>query len=470
MKISNLSLFDKNTFGDSRLANRGNYIINALINTGTSVINRMFVGWDSKMAAFRFLANPKVSKAKIKRSMKYSCIENIKLTDEHILVIQDTSEFNFGNHKERIKKTTRKPGQVNNNDPGFFMHTAIAIGAESHTMYGIPHLFTYNWHPDRIRKKDFNKISRTKPLNERDSHKWISTAWHSMNSIAPTNSVTMIGDRESDIYDLLALKRKPNVNILTRITHNRCLADSELKLFEMIEQSPVSGVYEFKLPSRGHGHKARIVKMELRYEKVKLNRPFQGKGIAVCKQSADQVELYCVYAKECGKIPNGENPISWKLYTTHIVDSVEMAKQCVEWYRTRWFIEEVFRVMKSQGLGIEESQLEDIESLQKLAFLALVAATKIVALKMAFDIQDEDAKALQYFSEEEMSILKKKILPKLEGKTQILKNPYKSNSLLWCAWILARLGGWSGYISQSKPGYITFKRGYDIFYTITSFI
>ncbi|MGL5918886.1 MAG: transposase DNA-binding-containing protein, partial [Bacteroidales bacterium] len=58
MGISNLSLFDKNAFGDSRLANRGNYIINALINTGTSVINRMFVGWDSKMAAFRFLANP----------------------------------------------------------------------------------------------------------------------------------------------------------------------------------------------------------------------------------------------------------------------------------------------------------------------------------------------------------------------------------------------------------------------------
>lgn len=168
MKINTLQLFDKNTFGDSRLADRGNSIINALINTGTSVINRMFVGWNSKIAAFRFFANPKVSKAKIKRSMKYSCIENIKSTDEHILVIQDTSEFNFGNHKERIKKSTKKPGQVNNNDPGFFMHTAIAIGAETHTMYGVPHLFTYNWNPDRIRKKDYNKICRTKHKKRED--------------------------------------------------------------------------------------------------------------------------------------------------------------------------------------------------------------------------------------------------------------------------------------------------------------
>lgn len=42
-------------------------------------------------------------------------------------------------------------------------------------------------------------------------------------------------------------------------------------------------------------------------------------------------------------------------------------------------------------------------------------------------------------------------------------NPFLIGTLAWAAWIIAKLGKWGGYNSQSPPGYITMKKGMDIF-------
>jgi hypothetical protein len=49
---------------------------------------------------------------------------------------------------------------------------------------------------------------------------------------------------------------------------------------------------------------------------------------------------------------------------------------------------------------------------------------------------------------------------KYEGNTEKQKNPHLKYTLSWAAWIIARLGGWKGYRTQSTPGPITFHRGF----------
>lgn len=55
------------------------------------------------------------------------------------------------------------------------------------------------------------------------------------------------------------------------------------------------------------------------------------------------------------------------------------------------------------------------------------------------------------------------ICKKLEGKTEKQKNPHTKRSMSWAAWILARLGGWNGYCSESPPGPIVMLRGLQKF-------
>lgn len=111
---------------------------------------------------------------------------------------------------------------------------------------------------------------------------------------------------------------------------------------------------------------------------------------------------------------------------------------------------------------MEAAQLESGSALKKLLLIALPAALRIMAVKLGYDGKNENIQAGLYFSESEQCCVRL-LHKKVEGKTMKLKSPYRTYSLPWAAWLIARLGGWVGYESVAKPGYITFKRGIDIF-------
>jgi hypothetical protein len=132
------------------------------------------------------------------------------------------------------------------------------------------------------------------------------------------------------------------------------------------------------------------------------------------------------------------------------------AQEVVGFYRLRWRIEEVFRITKSDGLDIEDSQLETAGRLFNLAALALVAAARTIQL---VDARDGSARpATDVIAPEEIAAAAA-ISATLEGATPRQKNPHPQGSLGWVAWITARLGGWNCY--YKPPGPKTMARGLD---------
>jgi hypothetical protein len=160
--------------------------------------------------------------------------------------------------------------------------------------------------------------------------------------------------------------------------------------------------------------------------------------------------------------PEGVEPLHWRLLTTHEVADAEKAWAIVGWYQARWTIEQLFRVTKSQGLQLEDSQLASADRLVKLTAAAIKAACIDIQL-----VQERDGThqlpASTVFTEPEIKTLEA-LSPTLEGKTERQKNPHPARSLARASWVVARLGGWNCY--YKPPGPITFRRGMEQFHAI----
>ena len=125
----------------------------------------------------------------------------------------------------------------------------------------------------------------------------------------------------------------------------------------------------------------------------------------------------------------------------------------------RWTIEQVFRSLKSHCLRIEESQMEEARSFLKPAVIALIAAMRAMQLVLARDGTTWQPLTDAVDSTERTPL--SELNARLEGRTEKLRNSDDPGLLAWHAWIVARLGGWSGYTSRrcKPPGPKTLHPG-----------
>ena len=84
-------------------------------------------------------------------------------------------------------------------------------------------------------------------------------------------------------------------------------------------------------------------------------------------------------------LPPAPSRCTGGFFTTHSVANAEQAWRVVEWYKRRWLIEQFFRILKTQGLRLEDSQVATADRLLKLVAIAAKAAVITIQLLQARD-------------------------------------------------------------------------------------
>lgn len=374
----------------------------------------------------------------------------------HVLCIQDTSEVNLTAHDNRITdKTSLGRLDYASYALGFKLHPALVMDATTLDPLGFSAIKL--WHrpfdmPDR-RERDFRNLA----IQDKESYKWIETANNSKEVLCDADMVTVIQDREADIYEVFTEIPDKKHHLIVRSSFDRVLQEG-LTLSGKLAKIPVSGFHTISLKTDSRaGRKRSEVRLEIRFCKVRILKPSSSKT----KGCPPYQELYVVEAQESSE-NSGKDKIYWRLLTTHPVEDFVKALQIVEWYRTRWYIEQVFRLLKQKGFQIEETELESGTAIRKLCIIMLTAILKIIQMRLAYQDENEGQPIQEVYDEDEVRCLYL-INKKLQGNTLKQQNTHDPTKTKWATWIIARLGGWKAYESQGPPGIITLKRGLERF-------
>jgi hypothetical protein len=426
-------------FGDERLKCVGGALLAAMLRKQTMCVHALAQTRSQARQFQRFLDNDAVS-------LREMLVHSGRLTGKrsagrHVLAISDTSETNFSTHTGR----KRGFGTVGNGtDIGVFVHPVIAVDADQGGLIGLVGAEVMN------RRGGKATDHKQRGADDKESRRWLAGAETAGAMLAEAAMITMVEDREGDIYDQFA-RRPVSVHLLVRAAQDRNLATPQ-PLFAHSAAWPEQARHVVKVPPQ-EGRPGRTAEVAVRFGEVILKRPHTADATlpaTLTVRVVDVAEIDPVNPKE---------RVHWCLLTTHTVQTLEDARRIVGWYQMRWIIEQVFRTLKSAGVEVESSQITRPANLLKLIVVALIAAVRVMQLVLARD--GSTGQSLSDGAEPANLPALQSINATLEGRTEKQKNPFDVTSLAWLAWIAARLGGWSGYTSRGyRPaGPKTIARG-----------
>jgi len=362
-------------------------------------------------------------------------------TPKEYLAIQDSTVLSYSHSvRDELGETG---GPAKSTSRGWIVHSTLLWSTEKTSVI---ELIDQQW---TIRKELGTRQERNnRPYEEKESFKWQTAHKRMMQRLGPElmKQVIMVGDREADIYQLMAYFQEQKSRYEVRASWDRAVKgpQEDEYLWGMMEKAPRLGSRQVEVPQRG-GRKARSAQLELRAERVQLRRPRKK-----APGTPEYLEVNVVYAKEENGL-TGEEPLEWMILTSEDIGSEEAVNRILANYETRWQIEEFHKAWKS-GTKVEELRQQTADNLQKVAVVLGFIAVRLLQLKHYMEKEPEKI-CTEVLKEEEWKILWGSV-----EKTALPKNP---PDIKWAYTALARLAGWTNTKRTGRASWDTLWKGWQ---------
>lgn len=376
--------------GDSRRDRRIGRLAARMAASPMESIRAACSGWAEAIAGFRLLHAAGATPEKILEAHESATLERARLS-RRLLLVQDTTELDYTSHKAlkgagRLDKQTRR---------GFYAHSRLLVDENTGVPLGL--CSSHIWTRDLETKDSKHK---QEPFDEKESYRWFEGYLKgcALAAAQPRSEVIVVGDRESDIYEIYAEQQRraqagePFAHLLVRAGRDRALRKAEeaeeaaaAHLFETAHQSRKLGTYQVEVGDKDQIRKVkgnkrvthregRKATLQVRVARVTLRPPHRKHGEAL-----PAVALWVLSVVEIDP-PAGQEPIEWILLTSKPVETFAQAQRLIDAYGLRWRIEEFHRILKS-GCRVEQINLRDKDALLPALALYFIVAWRILYLR-----------------------------------------------------------------------------------------
>lgn len=441
--------------GDQRRTQRAVQLASAFADDPMGSLPKQLGGQAATKAAYRFLESAKTSYERlIKPHLEQT--KAVMQQKKQVLLIQDMTEVDYAHHPK-----TRGLGPIGNGShQGYLLQTVLAVEPESQQVLGIAVQEAFLRQPAPAGETSHQRDKR----KQKESEVWQRQVQR-LGAAPDGCEYIHVGDRGSDIFAFLRECLKQQSGFLVRVQHDRRVdlrVDAGEKplppgarrygsqrsakqepvrhLFEEVRAWESQGQERITLDGNQKRHQ-REATLQISWGRLRLWPPDGEAGKAELPMVVTVVRAWEAEPAE------GEEALEWLLLTSVAVNSEQEAWERVQWYRTRWIVEDYHQCLKT-GCQIEARQVQSYEGLRTLLGFLAPLAVRLLQLR---DV------ARQQPQRPALEVLPREVVAVVAHLAQV---PATQLSTRACWHRIAQVGGYLGRKGDGEPGWKTLWKGW----------
>jgi hypothetical protein len=367
-----------------------------------------------------------------------------------VLLLHDATELDYTTHKS----LTEQLGQVGVGfQRGYVCHNTLAVTAEGRAVLGLVNQILHH----RVRAPKQESLPQRRARASRESRLWL----RGTEGVPGERRFVDVADQGSDTFEFLEHEVQSGRRFVLRAHHARkasaghAPATQTMPLHDFARTLPAIGgrsvaVVAQKSKGRRPARPARQAHLLISAAPLQVHPPHAKHG----DHGRDPLPMWVVRVWE-PQPPQGAEAIEWLLLTNEPVATLADAERVIQWYQTRWVIEEFHKALKT-GCRVEDLQFTDVTRLEPMIALLSTVATTLLNLRAASQLPDA----------------------KTQPATSVVDREYVDILSVWrydqvrrltiheFFYALARLGGHQNRRSDKRPGWLILWRGWNTLQTM----